>query len=211
MGRDYNQVAGRSVERLNALSDGVFAIAMTLLVLELHLPAEAAFTSEAGLQQALREAAPAFAAYFLGFLTLGIFWMGQQALLARLERSDRTMSWIQILFLSIVSLMPFATNVLAGHMQMRTAIGLYWVVLLLLGLILWLGLRHAVAAGLLGDDPAVVAEVAGPLGRRIVAAQALYALGALLCFVNPLLSVVFIFLVQLNFALAPRVGRLNTF
>ena len=208
MNRVYNQVAGRSVERLNALSDGVFAIAMTLLVLELHLPASEAIASEAGLLQALRETAPAFAAYFLGFLTLGIFWMGQQALLARLERSDRTMSWLQIFFLSIVSLMPFATSVLAGHMGLRTAIGLYWVVLALLGLTLGLGLRHAVRNDLLGDDPQAVAA---PLGRRIVAAQALYAVGALLCLANPLLSVGFIFLVQLNFAVAPRVRLLGSF
>ena len=208
MDRVYNQVAGRSVERLNALSDGVFAIAMTLLVLELHLPASEAIVSEAGLQQALRETAPAFAAYFLGFLTLGIFWMGQQALLARLERSDRTMSWLQIFFLSIVSLMPFATSVLAGHMGLRTAIGLYWVVLALLGLTLGLGLRHAVRNDLLGDDPQAVAA---PLGRRIAFAQALYAVGALLCLVNPLLSVGFIFLVQLNFAVAPRVRLLGSF
>ena len=208
MSRVYNQVAGRSVERLNALSDGVFAIAMTLLVLELHLPASEVIVSEAGLQQALRETAPAFAAYFLGFLTLGIFWMGQQALLARLERSDRTMSWLQIFFLSIVSLMPFATSVLAGHMGLRTAIGLYWVVLALLGLTLGLGLRHAVRNDLLGDDPQAVAA---PLGRRIAYAQALYAVGALLCLANPLLSVGFIFLVQLNFAVAPRVRLLGSF
>ena len=208
MNRVYNQVAGRSVERLNALSDGVFAIAMTLLVLELHLPASEAIASEAGLLQALRETAPAFAAYFLGFLTLGIFWMGQQALLARLERSDRTMSWLQIFFLSIVSLMPFATSVLAAHMRLRTAIGLYWVVLALLGLTLWFGLRHAVAHDLLGDDPQAVAA---PLGRRIAYAQALYAVGALLCLASPLLSVGFIFLVQLNFAVAPRVRLLGSF
>ncbi len=208
MSRVYNQVAGRSVERLNALSDGVFAIAMTLLVLELHLPASEVIVSEAGLQQALRETAPAFAAYFLGFLTLGIFWMGQQALLARLERSDRTMSWLQIFFLSIVSLMPFATSVLAGHMGLRTAIGLYWVVLALLGLTLGLGLRHAVRNDLLGDDPQAVAA---PLGRRIAYAQALYAVGALLCLANPLLSVGFIFLVQLNFAVAPRIRLLGSF
>ncbi len=74
----YNQIAGQSVERLAALSDGVFAVAMTLLALDLHAPAAAAIHSELDLWHALGAVAPRLLMYLVSFMTLGIFWVGQQ-------------------------------------------------------------------------------------------------------------------------------------
>src|ERR1035438_5075862 len=72
----YNQVAGQSVERLAALSDGVFAVAMTLLVLDLHAPAAEAIRSEQGLWNALQAMGPRRLMFAMSFLTLGIFRVG---------------------------------------------------------------------------------------------------------------------------------------
>jgi uncharacterized membrane protein len=74
----YNKIAGQSVERLAALSDGVFAVAMTLLLLELHVPAREAIHSEHELLHAMVAFGPQLAVYLMSFMTLGIFWMGQQ-------------------------------------------------------------------------------------------------------------------------------------
>ena len=74
----YNRLAGQSIERLAALSDGVFAVAMTLLVLDLRAPAIEAIHSEAGIRMALANLAPRLLVYIMSFLTLGIFWIGQQ-------------------------------------------------------------------------------------------------------------------------------------
>jgi Endosomal/lysosomal potassium channel TMEM175 len=95
----YNRIAGQSVERLAALSDGVFAVAMTLLVLDLRAPAAEAVHIEHDLWRALVALSPRLLMFMMTFLTLGIFWVGQQIQLNHLLRSDRSLSWIHILFL----------------------------------------------------------------------------------------------------------------
>jgi len=84
----YNRVAGQSVERLAALSDGIFAVGMTLLAIDLRLPAVELIRSEHDLLRALRLVAPQVLIYLMSFLTLGIFWVGQQSQLNHLKRSN---------------------------------------------------------------------------------------------------------------------------
>ena len=68
----YNLFAGQSLNRISALSDGVFAIAMTLLVLDLHVPSVQGINTERGVWQALIALSPRFVAYLMSFLTLGL-------------------------------------------------------------------------------------------------------------------------------------------
>jgi uncharacterized membrane protein len=202
----YNAIAGTSVERLAALSDGVFAVAMTLLVLDIHAPAAEAIHSEPGLWQAMVALAPRLLMYVMTFLTLGIFWVGQQTQLNHLERSARGLTWIHLAFLFAVSLTPFSTGLLAQFPAYRTSLLIYWANLLVLGAALFFSWVCAMGSGLVkGDMPA---NVPAAIRRRILVAQALYAFGALLCIVNTYWSIGFIVLVQLNYAIAPRLpGR----
>ena len=202
----YNLIAGQSVERLAALSDGLFAIAMTLLVLDLRVPASGVVHSELGLWSALVALLPRFIPYFMSFLTLGIFWVGQQTQLNRFARSDRNLSWIHLGFLLVVSLMPFSTALLAEFITYRTALVVYWLNILLLGAVLFGSWRYALRAGLVKDDTTV--DMRSAVERRIVIAQALYALGALLCIISTYWSIAFIVLVQLNYVIAPRIRPL---
>src|SRR5882757_5048163 len=110
MPTSYNQITGQSLERLAALSDGVFAVAMTLLVLDLHVPAAEAVHSEQDLWTVLGHLAPRLVVYLMSFLTLGIFWVGQQTQLNNLARGDRDLAWINLGFLFGISLMPFSTS-----------------------------------------------------------------------------------------------------
>src|ERR1700723_2102994 len=80
----YNEVAGQSVERLAALSDGIFGVAMTLLLLDLHVPAKEIIHSEHDLARALLDLSPQLLVYLMSFITLGIFWVGQQTQLNHL-------------------------------------------------------------------------------------------------------------------------------
>ncbi len=98
----YNKIAGQSVERLAALSDGVFAVTMTLFLLELHAPAREAIHSERDLLHAMAAFGPQLAVHLMSFLTLGIFWMGRQTQLNYLQRSDRNLSWLHLAFLLAV-------------------------------------------------------------------------------------------------------------
>jgi len=207
MATHYNAIAGRSVERLAALSDGLFAVAMTLLVLDLRVPAGEALHSEAELQGVLLALSPRLLVYLMSFLTLGIFWVGQQAQLNALARSDRNLTWIYLAFLLAVTLMPFSTSLMAEYIAYRTALLTYWANVLLLGVILFASWRYAERADLVKPE---IGHVAGRLvERRIVIAQALYAFGALLCVINTYCSIGFIVLVQLNYAIAPRLGVLQ--
>ena len=207
MPTSYNQITGQSLERLAALSDGIFAVAMTLLVLDLHVPASEAIHSQGQLWHTLAAAKPELISYVLSFITLGIFWNGQQAQLNAFTRSDRHLSWIHLAFLFAVSLMPFSTRLLAEYIAYRSVLLAYWGNIFLLGLVLFASWRYATRAGLLQDEITYDRQCA--VERRIVVAQALYAFGAVLCLFNTYLSIGFIILVQLNFALAPRLPFLS--
>jgi uncharacterized membrane protein len=201
----YNRIAGRSVERLAALSDGIFAVAMTLLVLDLRVPATEAIHSERDLWHALAALSPRLVMYMMTFLTLGIFWVGQQTQLNHLARSERSLSWIHMVFLFAVSITPFSTSLLAAHMQYRVALLGYWLNILLLGGTLYFSWLCALGNGLVKDD--IPGEVTVAIKRRIVIGQSLYAFGALLCVFSTYCSIAFIVLVQLNYAIAPQFGR----
>ncbi len=142
----------------------------------------------------------------MSFMTLGIFWVGQQTQLNFLERSDRHLTWINIAFLFAVMIMPFSTlKLLAEFISYRTALLTYWGNIVFLGGILYGSWGYVTRTNLLraGTPP----EASAAICRRIVIAQSLYAFGALLCVFSTYLSIAFIILVQLNYAVAP--GRLS--
>jgi uncharacterized membrane protein len=204
----YNQIANRSVERIGALSDGLFAIAMTLIVLEIRVPPLDAHATDGQLAAALGDLAPRFVTYLLSFLTLGIFWNGQQTQLSYVERGNRDLAWLELLFLAIIALFPFTTSLLADHIDLRLALALYWLNIFLAGAALYAIWEYVERSGLTreGTAPAVGAAIR----RRIGIAQLLYFVGlviALLIGTYP--AIAWIVLVQLNYAIAPRIGFLH--
>ena len=198
----YNQIAGQNAERLAAMSDGIFAVAMTLLLLELRVPARDLIHSEADLRHALALLSPQLLVYVMSFITLGIFWVGQQTQLNHLARSDRELTWIHLTFLFAVTLMPFSTRLLIEFLAYRTALLAYWANILALGVVLYFSWGHATKAGLVKED--IPANVPPAICRRILIGQSLYAFGALLCVFNTYWSIAFIVLVQLNYAIGLR-------
>jgi uncharacterized membrane protein len=201
----YNRIAGTNLDRLAALSDGVFAVAMTLLVLDLRAPAAEAIHSEHELLAALGALAPRVVTYLMSFMTLGIFWLGQQTQLDRLEKSDRDLAWLHIAFMFAVTLVPFTTGLLSEFIALRAALLVYWANILLLGVLLYASWRYADRAKLIRAD--TTGEITAAICRRIVVAQSLYAFGAALCVVSTYLSIAFIALVQINYVVAPRWSR----
>ena len=200
----YNRITGQEVHRISGLSDGVFAIAMTLIVLEIRLPATPEIHTDTGLLRALAALSPRLLMYLMSFLTLGIFWVGQQTQLQLLSRSDRNLAWIHFAFLSVVTLMPFSTTILAEHLILRAALLVYWLNFLLLGGTLYLAWRYTVRAGLV--EAVRLAQLGAGIERRIVVAQLLYLLGLVVgLFLGTLWGIGFIVLVQLNYAFAPRI------
>src|SRR5205085_5705026 len=100
-------LAGLTASRVEAFSDGVLAIAATLLVLELRVP-----DPGQDLAQALLAQAPSYATYLVSFLTIGIIWVNHHQLFAHVRRVDRTLLFLNLLRLLVVSLTPFPTALL---------------------------------------------------------------------------------------------------
>ncbi|MGB6384178.1 MAG: TMEM175 family protein [Terriglobales bacterium] len=205
MNSGYNRIAGQSVERLAALSDGIFAFAMTLLVLDLRVPALEAVHSEHDLWRGLTALTPRLVMYLMSFLTLGIFWVGQQTQLNHLASSNIRLSWIHIVFLFFVSITPFSTALLAEFTSYRIALIAYWLNILFLGFALYISWGCATRSGLVKGD--IPAEVPAAVCRRILIAQSLYSFGALLCIISTHWSIAFIVIVQLYYAIAPRLQK----
>jgi uncharacterized membrane protein len=205
MDRFYNRIAGGSLERIAALSDGVFAVAMTLIVLDIHVPQHAGISSEGDLWRALGAIVPHLVTYLMSFLTLGIFWVGQQTQLNHFARADRNLAWIHILFLALIALLPLSTSLLADFIEFRLALILYWINILAFGIVLVWSWLYAKSAGLVAAE--APDNLHDAIMQRIVFAQAFYAFGMALCAISTYWSIGFIVLVQINYALAPRLIR----
>jgi uncharacterized membrane protein len=207
MGNPYRRFAGRSLDRIQALSDGVFAIAMTLLVLDLRVPVTAVHSDRA-LWHGLSELGPRFAAFVLSFTMLGTFWLAQHTLLGMCERGDRVLIWLQLGFLIPVALLPFSASLLAEFVTVRLAIGVYWLNIALLGLGLASSSWHLRRGGLLDPHDGTRGRLR-IFRRRILVAQVGYAAAALLCVINTYLSVGALALVQAYFIAAPHLRLLD--
>jgi uncharacterized membrane protein len=110
----------RELDRLNAFSDGVFAIAITLLVLNIEIPS----VPGDELVSALSDLWDDLLAYMIGFAVIGLFWFGHHRLFSRLVRSDGRLVLVNMLLLGLIALMPFTTGLL-GRYDEPIAVALY--------------------------------------------------------------------------------------
>jgi uncharacterized membrane protein len=131
-----------------AFSDGVFAIAATLLVLELKIP----HVEPGGLSEALLERWPSYATYVVSFLTIGIIWVNHHAVMDRIKSVDRPLLFLNIVFLMAVAVIPFPTALLADYLRAghdeRLAAAIYGVTMAVMGIAFGLIWAYAV----LSDD-----------------------------------------------------------
>lgn len=205
----YNVIAGRSLERLSGISDGIFSVGMTLLVLGLGVPAAAGIRTEADLARALAPLLPSIVTYTMSFLTLGIFWVAQQTQLSQIKNSDRNYAWIHLGFLLAVTLVPFSTGLLAHFITFRLALLIYWLNILVLGFVILAAAQYALRANLFAAEGSDLRAVIRVIRRRVLVAQAFYAVATALCVINTYVSITLIVLIQLNYAIAPKIPFLN--
>jgi uncharacterized membrane protein len=124
--------------RVLALSDGVFAIIITLLVLEIHVPELAEGRS---LTEALREIRPSFNAFVISFILAGMYWVGHHDLFGLIRRTDRGLVWLNILYLLPLCLLPFSAGLLGRYENEPAALHIYGLVLVTIAFmrtIIWL-------------------------------------------------------------------------
>jgi uncharacterized membrane protein len=103
-----------STNRLEAFSDGVIAVAITLLVLNIDLPH---LTAGQSLASGLISQWPAYAAYAVSFLTIGIIWVNHHVMIGRLRETDRMILFLNLLLLMSIAVLPFATRLMAAYLK----------------------------------------------------------------------------------------------
>jgi Endosomal/lysosomal potassium channel TMEM175 len=134
--------------------------------------------------------APQLTMYMMSFLTVGIFWIGQQTQLNHLSRAQRSLAWMHLLFLFAVTLRTLRlshrpTRLLVQHPPARPLVPSH------------LDLRR--------ETPPP--QVSQAIKRRIIIGQSLYAFGAALCIINTHWSIAFIVAVELYYAIGPRFAK----
>jgi uncharacterized membrane protein len=185
--------------RLEAFSDGVFAIAITLLVLEIHVPSEMELRVAGGLWSALGPRLPRPVGFVLSFLVIGVMWVNHHALFEYIERINRRILVANLFLLMGVSFVPFPTAVLADHLAdpaTRTDATVFYCATLIGTSLTFNGFWWVARHGNLlkthsrGDDIRTIT-------RRYLVALVCYAAAAALAFVNVWISLAIHFVLAL--------------
>src|ERR1041384_596955 len=186
-----------SFERVVFFSDAVFAIVITLLVLELKVP-HLSEHSETTLRQALVELFPRVIGFVVSFLIIGLMWIEHHRIFRYIEEYDGGLLWRNLLLLLCVSFVPFPTALFSENFWSRTAFILYTASfggVATAQLLIW---RHAAKANLLKKD--VSAALERRIARRSLAVPIACAVAIVLAFVR-------IFIAPLAFILIPFLAR----
>jgi len=189
--------------RIEAFSDGMFAIAITLLILEVKVPA----AEQGHLAGALLRQWPSYLAFCLSFFYIGIMWMNHHRMFTHIRRSNDTLLVLNLLLLLGVTAVPFPTAVLAAHLgtpEQRTAALLYngvFVVIAIFFNVLW---RYAVSHHLL--DKSLTASAA-MISRQYAFGPIIYLICFVLAWVDVRISLALNVALAIYFALPPSMMR----
>ncbi|MCB0720895.1 MAG: DUF1211 domain-containing protein [Ignavibacteriae bacterium] len=139
-----------SVSRIEALSDGVFSITMTLLILSVQVPPLS--PDDKTTIHKLLQVLPVLENYFISFIVLGLFWVRHQMQFREIRTSDRNLMWINIFFLMFVAIIPFTTSMMVEYSNNHISIQVYCFNLIILGVILIIHWEYAIRNHRLIDD-----------------------------------------------------------
>jgi uncharacterized membrane protein len=171
--------------RLESFSDGVIAVAITLLVLNVGVPSTHTGHS---LAYDLGHQWPEYVAYVISFLTIGIIWINHHAMISRLREADHTILILNLLLLMTIGILPFATDLVATHRGQPLAAAIYSGCFMLMAIAFSVLNREVliVRAHLLAE--AMPLEQRRQIYRRAATGVLPYVLATALAFVSPYLT-----------------------
>ena len=177
--------SGRALERLVAFSDGVFAIAMTLLVLSLTVPTLTGSTEKVDeeLWEALKQQWPEVVSYVISFAVIGRFWLIHHRIFRLVRKADSALLVWNLALLGLIAIVPFPTELLGRYGDTTTAVVAYSVTMVLLGLTSLGMTRHIFDGGLL--DEKVTDEYKAHSRMRGLIVPVGFGLGIPVAFVSP--------------------------
>lgn len=170
--------------RLEAFSDGVLAIVITLLVLEIKVPHLDVGQSAPEALRALVALTPKFLGYLLSFVFIAVFWVNHHQFFRQIRRVDLGLLWLNILLLLALSFIPFPTGFIGEYPGNPVALALFALVLMVAGLAFNMMWRYADSHRLFHEGMTAAALARAKM--RGLFGPALYGLAALLAFVTPL-------------------------
>jgi uncharacterized membrane protein len=172
--------------RLESFSDGVIAVAITLLVLNVSVPG--AHTGHS-LAYDLGHQWPEYVAYVISFLTIGIIWINHHAMISRLREADHTILILNLLLLMTIGILPFATDLVATHRGQSLAAAIYSGCFMLMAIAFSVLNREVliVRAHLLAE--AIPLEERRQIYRRAATGVLPYVVATGLAFVSPYLTI----------------------
>ena len=192
--------------RVEAFSDGVFAIAITLLIIEVHVPGQ---EHASNLGRALLDLWPSYAGYLTSFLTIGVMWINHHYVFALIDRVDRTMLLLNTTLLLLIAFVPFPTAVLAQFVETdgaRAAAVLYGATLTLTAINFFVWWSYASRGRrLIRDD--VPDEVVVDITQAYLPGTLLYAGAMVVGFFAPWVSAGLYLAIALFYALPLRQWR----
>lgn len=190
-----------SKARIEAFSDGVIAIVVTLLVFNLKLPEGASLSSASSTLDALIKIAPTFGSFAVSFFVVAIFWVNHHQFFHNLKRSDRALLWHNNHFLFWLTFIPFPTQFLGENPTNAVAAALYGLALFLAAGAITMGYRHALKADLFFEE--IPRDFLQEEGRRAIIGPFVYLAASLAAFISLYISLALYVLVPLLYFL-PR-------
>jgi TMEM175 potassium channel family protein len=203
MATEPQQRSALDTGRVETLADGVFAIAMTLLVFNINVPS---LVHAAELPSKLFALWPRVLSYVISFVVLGVYWIGHHNQFAYIRRADRLFLWINILFLMCVAFIPFSAALLGQYPSQPIALVEYGANLIVVGAVLFVHWRYATSGRRLVDpklDPALIRMAS----RRILRAPVAYVGAVALAFISVPVSLAIYALVPLLYILPGRIDQ----
>jgi uncharacterized membrane protein len=201
-----------STNRLEAFSDGVIAVAITLLVLDITVPVNPPHAVHPHmLGHMLAANWPKYAAYVISFVTIGIIWINHHAMISRLREADHAIMVLNLLLLMSIAVLPFATSLMATYLKASSgehlAAAIYSAAFLAMSILFAILNRHILFAKSHLMSPELPLERRQLILRRGVAGLIPYALGIALAAVSPYITLAICALVAGFYASPAAVSR----
>ncbi|MDQ6890886.1 MAG: TMEM175 family protein [Bacteroidota bacterium] len=191
--------------RLEALGDGVFSVAMTILVIELRIPVVQG-NSWNSLMHALYEIKQEIFCYFISFIILGIMWYGHRMVFEYISKTNRYFIFLGVLFYMVVCLVPFSTRFLAANTFQWYAILMYGLNLSMCNLALYWQWIYGIHRPSLHARE-LPAEVRAEAQKLFLISPILYAIAIVFSFFLPLVSIFIFFITPILYLLPNKLDK----
>jgi uncharacterized membrane protein len=188
--KSKNIIITHNKTRLEGLADGLFAIVMTLLVLELSVPVITGGSVSSELISKLIELWPKVLIYILSFVLLGTVWENHHIMFHYVARSDGKLAWMNIILLMFVALVPFSASLLGNYIGVKVAAVVYGINFLIILIMHWLMWTYMTRESNLTDEAKEIETKYVLRGRKgYLFGCFAYAIGIGIAFINPIASI----------------------